>query len=222
MDKNRSDRLRFAQLVPFYCNKTLDESDRVWMDAYIEQNPEVEKQLAFEGLMRETALRVKSAAPEEERFAKLMLLVEQSRSRRSWLQRLSKRAADILLYPRIAIPTTALAGLLLVIVGQTVFTLQGTSDEPDTGVFRGGNASCIQEPRLRIVFNPDARHAEVLLLLRKAEATFIAGPSESGEVWIAVPPSRSIEVAQALLRASPLVDEVVLAPALIGAPGCRP
>ncbi len=222
MDKQQLDQQRFARLLPFYANHTLDAIDLAWMESYITDNPDVKKQLVFEILMRDTAHRVQSADPKSQRLAKLLRSLEQTHVRDHWLKRWSEQCVSWFLRHRIAIPTPALAMLVLVAIGQPVYTLGGVSSESESGAYRGTAAPCVQEPRLRTVFNPDARHAEVLLLLRKVEATVKAGPTENGELWIAVPPSRSIEEAQSILRTSPLVDDVVISPATSGPAGCRP
>jgi hypothetical protein len=222
MDKQPSDKQRFAQQLPFYANRTLDVSEMSWMESYIADHPAVKKQLVFESLMRETAQRVQSPVPESQRLERLLHALQQAHLHEHWLRRWKNQFLAWVLEHRIAMPVPALAALVVVVIGQAVYTLGGLSGEPESSSYRGAAAPCVQEPRLRTVFNPDARHAEVLLLLRKVEATVRAGPTENGELWIAVPPSRSIEEAQSILRTSPLVDDVVFSPAAVGAAGCRP
>ena len=226
MDKQQSDRQRFAQQLPFYTNRTLNASEFAWMESYIAENRDVKKQLVFESLMSETAQRVHSAVPENQRLDMLLNALKQVHVHKHehghWLKRWSNQLSTWFLQHRIAMPVPALAMLVLVVIGQTVYTMGGVSSESESSAYRGVAAPCVQEPRLRMVFNPDARFAEVLLLLRKVEATVSAGPTENGEIWIVVPPSRSIEEAQSILRTSPLVDDVVLSPTTSGPAGCRP
>lgn len=230
MNKQQSDRQRFAQQLPFYTNRTLNISEIAWMESYIAENPGVKKQLVFESLMRETAQRMQSAVPENQRLDLLLDALKQVHPREHVhkhehehrLKRWSNQLSTWFMQHRIAMPVPALAMLMIVVIGQTAYTLGGSSSESESGAYRGVAAPCVQEPRLRMVFNPDARYAEVLLLLRKVEATVSAGPTENGEIWIVVPPSRSIEEAQSILRTSPLVDDVVLSPTTSGPAGCRP
>jgi hypothetical protein len=222
MDKQLSDRQRFAQQLPFYASCTLGASEMAWMETYIADHPEVKKQLAFESLMRETAHRVQSAVPESQRLDRLLHALQQAHVHEHWLSRWKNQFLAWVMQHHIAMPVPALAAVVVFVIGQAVYTLGGVSDEPESSAYRGTVTPCVQEPRLRMVFNPDARHAEVLLLLRKVEATVRAGPTENGELWIAVPPSRSIDEAQSILRTSPLVDDVVSSPATSGPAGCRP
>lgn len=222
MDKQQLDQQRFARLLPFYADHTLDAIDLTWMESYIADNTDVKKQLVSEMLMRDTAHRVQPAEPGSQRLVMLLRSLEQTHVRDHWLKRWSEQCISSFLRYRIAIPRSAFAMLVLVVIGQTVYTLGGVSSESESDANRGKAAPCVQELRLRTGFNPDARHAEVLLLLRKVEASVKAGPTENGELWITVPPSRFIEEAQSILRTTPLVDDVVLSPATSGPAGCRP
>lgn len=67
-------------------------------------------------------------------------------------------------------------------------------------------------PRLRIIFKADAPYAEVVVLLRRMEATLADGPSETGEIWITLPSDRKDEETTDTLKRSSLVESADVMP----------
>jgi hypothetical protein len=59
---------------------------------------------------------------------------------------------------------------------------------------------------IHAVFNPDSSFAEIMIVLRKVEATVVAGPSETGELWLSLPKDRPLDEALAMLKSSSLVQ----------------
>lgn len=104
---------------------------------------------------------------------------------------------------------TVLAALTLLSVAPSALAGSLTPDPGQQDTLRGGRADCSASPRIRVVFNPDSVHAEIVLLLRKLEMTVQSGPSATGEFWLMIPPARSLEEARAMLRSSVLVEEAV-------------
>jgi hypothetical protein len=102
-------------------------------------------------------------------------------------------------------PAPVMGALLAVFVA---FTALQPAD--DTERYRSDLPACKDLPRLRVVFNPAAPQADTLLLLRKIEARVVDGPSETGELWLSLPPSTTPAEALAHLKASPLVDQALL------------
>jgi hypothetical protein len=86
----------------------------------------------------------------------------------------------------------------------------GLQPKDESEIYRSDMPSCKDIPRLRVVFNPSAPQADTLLLLRKVEARVVDGPSETGELWLSIPPTTSPDEALAQLKASALVDQAVL------------
>lgn len=68
---------------------------------------------------------------------------------------------------------------------------------------------CKTGPRVKAIFDPNARHLEVVSLLRKLEMNVQAGPSETGEFWLSVPLGHSTQEAVAMLRSSALIEEAM-------------
>ena len=79
MSDHTFDRRQFADLLPFYVNKSLAEADQLWMEAYLNSHPEAQVQLSFEVLLRDTCQSTVSVVPEDQRVARLMEALHQSR-----------------------------------------------------------------------------------------------------------------------------------------------
>lgn len=104
-------------------------------------------------------------------------------------------------------------GALALVVLQGAWMLGLHGPQPDEiQVYRSGQAPLAQacEPRLRIMFRPDSVYADVIVTLRRADATLVDGPSETGEVWIAPARDQAPQELAAMLRQSRLVEQVDL------------
>jgi hypothetical protein len=200
-----NDRRRFSELLPLYVNDTLSAEDHAWMSAYMDANPETKNELRFVQVLRETTRSTASKIPEHQRVERLLSEWQKDRPSTSMLQNALHWLQHI-----VRVPAPAIAVVTVLVIGQTAIIgslLTNGSDEP---MFRGERPGCVTTPSIRVVFNPDAKHVEILLLLRKIEATIQRGPSETGELWLTTPKGRSLEEAQAMLRSSALVDEAIL------------
>lgn len=104
-------------------------------------------------------------------------------------------------------------GALAVVVLQGAWMLGLHTAQPDQiQVYRSNPAPSAQvcASRLRIMFKPDAVYAEVVVTLRRLDATLVDGPSETGEVWIAPARDQAPQELAAMLRQSRLVEQVDL------------
>lgn len=114
-------------------------------------------------------------------------------------------------------------GLLALVVGQAGWMVSGHSPNSDAGgtVYRGitqGTEALRCRARLRIVFKLDTPYAELVLALRRANATLIGGPSQTGEIWVLPPSDQQPHEAAAVLQRHHLVEHVDVIPA--EATGC--
>jgi len=205
MTESNNDRQRFSELLPFYVNSTLNAQDHEWISAYMAAHPESNQELTFVNFLRDTTRSTESSIPESQRLDSLLSHWKQSQPDPSLLQKSMRWLKE-----RVRIPVPAIALASVMIVGQAVLLASLLTEQPEEVTYRSERSECVATPRIRVVFNPEAKHVEILLLLRKVEATIQNGPSETGELWLSVPKSRSLEEAQAMLRSSALVDEVVV------------
>jgi hypothetical protein len=108
-------------------------------------------------------------------------------------------------------------GLLAVVVGQTTWMLAGRQPDGvgDGVVYRGmtkESQALACRPRLRIVFKLDTPYAELVLALRRANATLIDGPSQTGEIWVLPPADQDPREAASMLQQHHLVERVDVVP----------
>lgn len=200
-----NDRRRFSELLPLYVNDTLGAEDRAWMAAYIEVNPEAKKELRFVQVLRETTRNTISKVPEQQRLEILLNEWQKARTPTSMLQN-----ALHWLQHMVRVPAPAIAVVTVLVIGQAAIIGSLLSPGSEDATYRGERPDCVAAPSIRVVFIPDAKHADILLLLRKVEATIQSGPSETGELWLMVPKGSSLTEAQAMLRSSKLVEDAVL------------
>lgn len=104
-------------------------------------------------------------------------------------------------------------GALAVVVLQGAWMLGLHGPQPDDAlVYRSVTPPLAQAcaPRLRVMFNPDSAYADVIVTLRRLDATLVDGPSETGEVWIAPARDQAPQELAAMLRQSRLVERIDL------------
>ncbi len=121
------------------------------------------------------------------------------------LQRLKSWLAESHWLPA---PTIAAIASVLIVAQGVIIARMLPGEEHDN--YRSSAVRCDDSPRIRVIFKPEALHAEVIILLRKVEAVVTNGPTETGEFWLKIPKGRSIEEASALLKSSALVDEAMI------------
>ena len=206
---------RFSELLPFYVNDTLNQDELAWMESYLASHPELKNEKRFVERLAKLSQETASPIPEQERLERFLNQWREERPSPSLLQRVKAW-----LQGPIRMPAPVLAAVAMLVVAQSVIIGSLMSDFGQEAASRGGRADCIASPRIRVVFNPDAKHLEIVLLLRKLEMTVQEGPSEIGEFWLTAPKGRLVEEAQAMLRSSAVVEEAVIAPDTRPSAGC--
>ena len=206
MPDKDNDQQRFSELLPFYVNDTLGLDERTWMEGFLANHPELKNEKRFVEHLAKLTQDTASPIPEPKRLEHFLSQWREERPSPS----LSQRVKAWMQGP-IRMPAPVLAAVTVLVVAQSVIIGSLMTDSTQEGAFRGGRADCITSPRIRVVFNPDAKHLEIVLLLRKLGMIVQEGPSETGEFWLTAPQGQQLEETQAILRSSPLVQEVVIA-----------
>ena len=205
MPDKDNDQQRFSELLPFYVNDTLGSDERIWMEGFLANHPELKNEKRFVEHLAKPAQETVSPIPEQERLERFLnQWLEERPSPPLW------QRVKAWMQGRVRMPAPAIAAVAVLVVAQSVIIGSLMTDSTQEGAFRGEPADCVSRPRVRIVFNPDAKHLEIVLLLRKLGMIVQEGPSETGEFWLTPPEGQQLEEAQALLRSSPLVQEAVI------------
>lgn len=215
---------RFQADLPAYVNGTLSADELAWMDAYIQDYPAAQGSVNYERSVYASLQSLAESIPHEEKLARFLreMPAELSARPSPW-QRLygfltQSPPADApsprqLWQQGIRIPAPAFAVLAVMVLAQAVFMAKDSIDESE--IYRSSTlSSCQKMPTVKIIVKPEVRQSELVVLLRKAEANIVAGPSEIGELWLGFSGTPQAMQARALeqLRNNPLVNEAIPLP----------
>ena len=209
---------RFDELLPFYVNGTLNEEDKTWVDAYLQDHPAAKAELGWArslqsrlhedvpavssevGLERALKrIRTEGPAPERARQAAKPSFFEQARN---WL-------ASIVPQPALR---PVLAGALAVVALQAVVIVHmaGQADDDGAGVMRTIPSKVAEQgPFLKVNFKGDARETDIRFLLVEVHGSLAAGPGQLGDYYVRIP-AKQIDAIAAKVRASAIVDAVAV------------
>ena len=204
---------RFEELLPWYVNGTLGADDRGWVERYAAEHPEAQAQIDW---CRGLQAHIQASAPQIAPALGLDRVLQRIRGERptmakrvrSWLRALA--AAPV---AAVARPIGAVAALAIIVVqGGIIYQMRQDNSAQDEPLLRGTKAIRVDEgPLLRVNFSPDAREAEVRMLLVAVQATLAGGPGQLGDYYLRVPAGRE-SVAVDRLRREPIVQAVELVP----------
>jgi hypothetical protein len=123
----------------------------------------------------------------------------------SWWQRMNEWLGGIGFTP-------ALASVVVVVqvgVLAALLTNQpGHDDATSIAQYRGADVRQEQTPDLKLTISPDADFASLAILLRSNGCKIVAGPTESGEIWVVVEDKNRLVEVRAILSQSRLIDDV--------------
>jgi len=210
---------RFDELLPFYVNGTLEESDRAWVDEYLREHPKSAAELQWYRTLQDTMQRDAPAVSAEVGLDKVMARIRGERAParaaakpiepslgervRGWLAAL---APQPLLRP-------ALAGALAVVVVQGIVIANLATPDNSTEMRTVKPTVVDPGPFLKVNFKADAREADIRMLLVEINGSLAGGPGQLGDWYVRIPEAR-IAAAADQVKASPIVDGVARVDAL--------
>lgn len=196
---------RFEELLPWYANGSLGAEDRAWVDAYLQQHPEAKSELDWYRSLQARVQENAPAVPPTIGLARAMRLIQGDRP--TLAERIGAFFGNLGMRP-----SYALAGLALVMVqGGVILNLLGNARE-DADQIRALNAVRVEEgPMLKISFAPDAKEADIRMLVVQVGGELAGGPGQLGDYYLRVP-AGSEAAALAKVQAAPIVQAAVLAP----------
>jgi len=208
---------RFDELLPFYVNDTLDETDRAWVDAYLREHPKSAAELQWYRTLQETIERDTPAVSAEIGLDKVMARIRaervpaRERKAPGLGDRLREFFASITPQP---VLKPALAAALAVVVVQG-FVIADLVTRPDESTEIRAQRPTVVEPGpfLKVNFKADAREADIRLLLVEVDGSLAGGPGQLGDWYVRIPEAH-LAAAAATLKASPIVDGVAQVDAL--------
>lgn len=196
---------RFEELLPWYANGSLGAEDRAWVDAYLQQHPEAKSELEWYRSLQARVQENAPAVPPTIGLARAMRLIQGDRPTLS--ERIGAFFGNLGMRP-----SYALAGLALVMVqGGVILNLLGHARE-DADQIRALNAVRVEEgPMLKISFAPDAKEADIRMLVVQVGGELAGGPGQLGDYYLRVP-AGSEAAALAKVQSAPIVQAAALAP----------
>ncbi|MGK6307438.1 anti-sigma factor family protein [Variovorax sp. DT-64] len=196
---------RFEELLPWYANGSLGAEDRAWVDAYLQQHPEAKSELDWYRSLQARVQESAPAVPPTIGLARAMRLIQGDRP--TVAERIGAFFGNLGMRP-----SYALAGLALVMVqGGVILNLLGNARE-DADQIRALNAVRVEEgPMLKISFAPDAKEADIRMLVVQVGGELAGGPGQLGDYYLRVP-AGSEAAALAKVQAAPIVQAAALAP----------
>ncbi|HTT09791.1 MAG TPA: hypothetical protein VMG60_02785 [Burkholderiaceae bacterium] len=199
---------RFAELLPWYVNGSIDAADRAWVDRYLTDHPDARAELAWYQSLQKRIQETVPAVPATLGLSRAMNLIRGDRP--TLAERISAFFGDFALRPAV---TFALLGVV-VVQGGVVATLMSRSASDDEIAMRAMHAQAVEEgPLVKVNFAPDAKESDIRLLLVSVQGTLVGGPGQLGDYYVRVPAGKE-EQAAAKLRGRPIVQAVELAPGI--------
>lgn len=198
---------RFEELLPWYANGTLNAEDRAWVESYLKEHPEAGAELAW---YRSLSARMHDSAPAVPAtigLARAMTLIRGDRP--TFAERLSAFFGSFGMRP-----AAAFAGLAIFAVqGAIILNLLSPADDGVDGMRAARPTAVAEGPMLKINFAPDAKEADIRMLLVSVRGRLAGGPGQLGDYFVTVPAGKEAAIAEQI-KSNPIVQAVTLAPGL--------
>lgn len=217
---------RFDELLPFYVNGTLSDTDRTWFDGYLREHPQAAPELnwcqALQNQVREDLPPVSSEIGMERALRRIRSegpapQLARRAATPSAMEKLRDWFASLVPQPMLR---PAFIGAMAVVALQTVVIVQmaGNSDD-DASQMRAipGKAIVEQGPYLKVNFKGEAREADIRMLLVEVHGSLAAGPGQLGDYYVRIAAPELAAVSDKF-KASAIVDAVTVVDALPARP----
>jgi len=196
------ERRKFEELLPFYVNGTLSFDDQQFMQGYLIKFPELHASVVFVENMRSVIKDISTKPPPHATWGRLLNKYQEFHKKPSLTECLKTICANWGLSPAFAV-------VFSLFIVQSTAILELGLFSPST-VYRGLTTQSGVTPHLKITITPKADYAQIVDLLRKNGCQIVAGPAETGELWIQLEEPEKLNVIKVDLLNSGLVDEVLL------------
>jgi hypothetical protein len=220
---------RLHDLLPFYANGTLAEADRAWVEQQLGGHPQAKAELqwyqSLQTRLREDAPPVSSEVGLDRALARIRREGPQPHAARrpvqpSMLERLRDTLAALLPLP---VLRPAFVGALAVVAVQAVVigSLIGERSDDDASQLRtlpGSVADATGGPLLKLNFKPDAREADIRLLIVELNGSLAGGPGQLGDWYVRLPATANVDALASQLQGRGIVEAVAVVDALPARP----
>ncbi|MDM0115694.1 hypothetical protein QTI66_26325 [Variovorax sp. J22R133] len=196
---------RFEELLPWYANGSLGAEDRAWVETYLQQHPEAQRELDWYRSLQARVQENAPAVPATIGLARAMRLIQGDRP--TFAERIGAFFGNFGMRP-----SYALAALAVVAVqGGVIMNLLGSVRDNESEI-RALHAVRVEEgPMLKVSFAPDAKETDIRMLLVQVQGELAGGPGQLGDYYLRVP-AGSEAAALARVKTAPIVQAASLAP----------
>ena len=198
---------RFAELLPWYVNGSIDAADRAFVDSYLAEHPDARAELAwYESLqtrMRETVPAVPATIGLERAMKKIRA------DQPTLAERIGAFVGVLGMRPAAALSVFA----IIVVQGGVIANMMNRVHD-DSLEIRALRAQTVEEgPLIKVNFAPDAKESDIRLLLVSVQGTLTGGPGQLGDYYVRVPAGKEATAAEKL-KGKPIVQAAELAPGI--------
>ncbi|MDZ5461499.1 anti-sigma factor family protein [Azohydromonas lata] len=211
---------RLEELLPFYVNGTLAESEREQVERWLQAHPDAQAEAQW---LRSLQTRVREDVPPVSAEVGLERALRRIRTEGPAPQGVRRAAVQPGLWERLrgalaslvppSIVRPALAGALALVAVQGLVIVQlmerHEDDSTELRTLRSDAAPLEQGPYLKLNFKADAREADIRMLLVGINGSLAAGPGQLGDYYVRVPAQR-LDAITAQLKVNPIVDGVAV------------
>lgn len=210
---------KMDELLAWYANGTLDDAERKEVEAWLENNPAGQLQLAEYEFMQQSVAEVGSEEPvfnTEAGFDNLLARIESEEAANetvenpvaaSMMERIQNWFAETLNWNRTpAFAKVAMVSQFGLVIALGAVLLMPAEIDDGYEVLSGAPTTVVaQGPQATIGFNVETSLAELQTLLREQSAVIVGGPSAIGTYQIEFPRDDQLEARLAALKAHPAV-----------------
>ena len=196
---------RFEELLPWYANGTLGDEDRAFVDTYLEQHPEARSELEWYRSLQKRVQENAPAVPATIGLARAMRLIQGDRP--TFAERIGAFFGNFGMRPSYAMAALAVVAVQGGVILNLLGDVQDNADE-----IRALRSVRVEEaPMLKISFAPDAKEADIRLLMVQIQGELAGGPGQLGDYYLRVP-AGSEAAALASVQGATFVQAASLAP----------
>jgi hypothetical protein len=208
MNENET-RQHFQELLPWHINGTLDTEQKRWVEEYLSTHPQAKSELLWNEALQ---TRVRERAPSVAADVGWSTLQQRIRlERRAQAPSLMGRLSQLLGGFRFT-PAMATAAAVILVQAGVIGTLlrhSGQDDAVDKDVYRNIGSAPYTGPVVEVTFKEGATEKEMRRLLMSVNGNVVGGPGQLGNYLVFIPAAK-IGDAEAILRASPLVESAAV------------
>jgi hypothetical protein len=205
---------RLSELLPWYVNGTLKGEDREWVDRCLAAEGDARAELEWYRGLQSSIAHSGNSIPPDLGLARTLQRIRADRPTlrdrlRGWLGVLGAGPAGAL-----ARPVVAIAAVSVIAVQSAVIYSLARHGGQDAQQIRASRAVPADEsPLLRVNFAPDAKEADIRLLLSAVEGSLVGGPGQLGDYYVRVPAGTE-NAAMSRLKRDRIVAAVQIVPGL--------